>query len=216
MAVISRLINTFSEVVGCKRKPKEALNAFVSRFWGLAADHLTHAGPSTSSQIAEMLAIILLNNASLQDETHTAMLELIRLVESREPSVDKIGPVVKADITLLKDDITKADKQIVSVHENSIKSLGSSTTTQNLRQVHDCLTKVQRSLSNLSSRIPPDQPNFSQVSGRRLHFRLDDAIQVLRSLEQSSPSSAIPRAELTKNRSSNSGTDSSTSRFPGS
>jgi hypothetical protein len=196
MAVVSRLINTFNKVVGCKRKPKEAINTFVSRFWGLAADHLMHAGTSSSSQTAEMLAIILLNNASLQDETLTAAkLELIRLAESREPKVDKNGPVVRADIKVLKDHIINADKQIVSVHNNAIKSLGSSTTTQNLRQVHDCLTKVQSSLSNLSSRIPPDQPNSSQIAGRRLHFRLDDAIQVLRSLEQSSPRIEAPTQE---------------------
>jgi hypothetical protein len=193
MSVVSRLINTFKNVVGCKRKPKEALNTFVSRFWRLATDHLMHAGTSSSSQTAEMLAIILLNNASLRDETLTATtLELIRLDVSREPNVDKNSPVVRADIKVLKDHITNADKKIVSVHRNSIKSLGSSTTTQSLLQVHDCLTKVQSSLSNISSRIPPDQPNSSQIAGRRLHLRFDDAIQVLRSLEHNSPRIEVP------------------------
>jgi hypothetical protein len=46
-----------------------------------------HANASTSSQTAEMLAIILLNNALLPDETLTAAkLELIRIAESRQVS----------------------------------------------------------------------------------------------------------------------------------
>jgi hypothetical protein len=65
MAIVSRLITTFTKVTTCKRKPKEDLTQFTSRFWGLAADHLIHANASTSSQTAEMLAIILLNNALL-------------------------------------------------------------------------------------------------------------------------------------------------------
>jgi hypothetical protein len=96
MAVVSRL-NTFNKLVGCKRKPKESLSTFVSRLWGFAADNLMHAGTSSSSQTAEMLAIILLNNFSLQDETLTAdKLELIRIAETREYRVDKDGPIVRA------------------------------------------------------------------------------------------------------------------------
>jgi hypothetical protein len=91
MAIVSRLINTFSKVISCKRKPKEDLNQFTSRFWGLAADHLMHANASSSSQTAEMLAIILLNNSLLPDDTLTAAkLELIRIAESRQvPSTSR-------------------------------------------------------------------------------------------------------------------------------
>jgi hypothetical protein len=85
MAIISRLINTFSKVISCKRKPNEDINEFTSLFWGLAAEHLVHANASTSSQTAEILAIILLNNSLLPDDTLTAAkLELIRIAESRQ------------------------------------------------------------------------------------------------------------------------------------
>jgi hypothetical protein len=84
MAVVSRLISTFNKVISCKRRPKENISTFVSRFWGLAADHLMKVGASSSSQKAEMLAIILLNSACLQEETFTAAkLELIRIAEDR-------------------------------------------------------------------------------------------------------------------------------------
>jgi hypothetical protein len=44
-----------------------------------------------------MLAVILLNNSSLQDETLTAAkLELIRITEIRESKVDKDSPIVRA------------------------------------------------------------------------------------------------------------------------
>jgi hypothetical protein len=56
-----------------------------------------HAGTSSSSQTVEMLAIILLNNSSLQDETLTAAkLELIRIAETGESKVDKDSPIVRA------------------------------------------------------------------------------------------------------------------------
>jgi hypothetical protein len=85
MVIVTRLISTFNQVVQCKRKPRESLKFFVTRFWGLAAEHLMHAGASSSSQTPEMLAIILLNNSNLQDETLTAAkLELIRVAESRQ------------------------------------------------------------------------------------------------------------------------------------
>jgi hypothetical protein len=85
MAIVYRLINTFSNVIFCKRKPKDDIKTFTSRFWGLSADHLMHANAFTSGQTAEMLAIILLNNSLLPDDTLTAAkLELIRIAESRQ------------------------------------------------------------------------------------------------------------------------------------
>jgi hypothetical protein len=47
MAIVSRIINTFSKVIYCKRKPKEDIKEFTSRLWGLAADHLMHANASS-------------------------------------------------------------------------------------------------------------------------------------------------------------------------
>jgi hypothetical protein len=35
MAIVFRLINTFSKVISCKRKSKEDINEFTSRFWVL-------------------------------------------------------------------------------------------------------------------------------------------------------------------------------------
>jgi hypothetical protein len=78
MSIVSRLINTFGKITSCKRKAKEYLNQFSSRFWGLTADNLMHANASSSSKTTEMLAII-------PDDTLTAAkLELIRIAASRQ------------------------------------------------------------------------------------------------------------------------------------
>ena len=88
IAMVSRLINSFHKVSACRRKKNEDLLVFVSRFRGLAAEHLMHSNASTSSQIGEFLAFILLNNANLEDGTLTnAKLQLISLAEARAVEV---------------------------------------------------------------------------------------------------------------------------------
>jgi hypothetical protein len=85
MAIVSRLINTFSKVPSCKRKANEDLNQFTSIFCGLAADHLMHENASSSSQTSEMSAILLLNNSLLPGDTLTAAkFEFIFIAESRQ------------------------------------------------------------------------------------------------------------------------------------
>ena len=83
IAVVSRLIQSFNAVTNCRRNRSEDLGSFVSRFRGLAADHWMHGGLSSSSQVGEVLAITLLNNANLSEETLTsAKLQLISLAEA--------------------------------------------------------------------------------------------------------------------------------------
>ena len=65
IAIVSRLINSFNKVTSCRRLKNEDVRTFISRFQGLAAEHLMHAGETSSSQIGEVLAITLLNNADL-------------------------------------------------------------------------------------------------------------------------------------------------------
>ena len=84
IAMVSKLINSFHRVSTCRQKKNEDLSVFVSRFRGLAAEHLMHSNASTSSQIGEVLAITLLNNANLEERTLTnAKLQLISLAEAR-------------------------------------------------------------------------------------------------------------------------------------
>jgi hypothetical protein len=193
MAIVSRLITTFTKVTTCKRKPKEDLNQFTSRFWGLAADHLMHANASTSSQTAEILAIILLNNALLTDETLTAAnLELIRIAESRQvSSPNSKEDVTNEDITELRQAISSLDKRVSSDYNKIAKDADANdlevTRRSTLRKVHSVLNRTKSTLGSLitqRSLIIRPSP-YSDLVGQRLEFWLDDAIHVLKYLDQS-------------------------------
>lgn len=89
IAVVSRLICSFNRVTECTRDigRGESLSSFVSRFHGLASEHLMISNATASSQVGEVLAITLLNNARLPDSTLTnAKLELISRGEVRARS----------------------------------------------------------------------------------------------------------------------------------
>ena len=71
IASVTRLINSFNKFTSCRRLKNEDVRTFISRFQGLAAEHLMHAGETSSSGIGEVLAITLLNNADLEESTLT-------------------------------------------------------------------------------------------------------------------------------------------------
>ena len=55
IAIVTRLISVVQQSLSrAMRRKNEDLNSFVSRFRGLAAEHLMHAGPYNSSQIGEV------------------------------------------------------------------------------------------------------------------------------------------------------------------
>jgi hypothetical protein len=84
MSLVSRLIKTLNDAIECKCATTERLSTFVSRFWGIATTHLMHAQASQDSQLGEMLAIVLINNDTLDANTlASAKLELIRAAEVR-------------------------------------------------------------------------------------------------------------------------------------
>ena len=162
----------------------------------MAADHLMHANASTSSQTAEMLAIILLNNALLPDETLTAAkLELIRIAESRQASSpSRKEDVTHEDLAELSQAISSLDKRVSSDYNKISKDADANDLEVSLRatirKVHSILNLTKSTLGSLSNQrsfiIRPSP--YSDLVGQRLEFRLDDAIHVLKSLDQSAPS----------------------------
>ena len=85
ITMVTRLISSFQKVTTCRRSKNENLKVFVSRFRGLAETHLLHATASPSSQIGEVLAVTLLNNANLDEGTLiNATSALITHAEARE------------------------------------------------------------------------------------------------------------------------------------
>jgi hypothetical protein len=149
MAIVSRLINTFSKVISCKRKPKEDITELTSRFWGLAADHLMDANASTSSQTSEMLAIILLNNSLLPDDTLTAAkLELIRIAESRQVPSKSRKFVSPEEIAEVSEELNVLDKNIVKQHNHlvHVTSAPQGRRDNSLRKLRDTHNKLRKTI----------------------------------------------------------------------
>jgi hypothetical protein len=135
----------------------------------------------------------LLNNACLQEETLTvAKLELIRIAEDRNTQKEAENSSVP-DMQGLSSSIRVADRKLVSTFNSLVSTKAPRTILTNLRCTHDDLVSVRDRMSppgtseNLSS--------FLQITGRRLLFRLDDAIRVLYSLEQSALRAENPSSE---------------------
>jgi hypothetical protein len=81
-----------------------------------------HANASTSSQTAEMLAIILLNNSLLPDDTLTAAkLELIRIAESRQIPSNPRKIVSPEEIAEVSGELNVLDKDIVKQHNHLVQ-----------------------------------------------------------------------------------------------
>jgi hypothetical protein len=100
MAIVSQLINT---------------------------DHLMHENASPSSQTAEMLAINLLNNSLLPDDTLTAAkLELIGIAESRQLHSNYENVVSSEEIMDLSGILNTLDKDIIK-QQNSLVQVTNAT-----------------------------------------------------------------------------------------
>lgn len=85
LAIVTRRMSSFKQVIQYKHRHNEDITVFVSRFKSLAASHLLHVGVSTTTQFGTILAPTLLNNAMLSVWTPTdANLEIGALAESRK------------------------------------------------------------------------------------------------------------------------------------
>jgi hypothetical protein len=154
-----------------------------------------HANASSSSQTVEMLAIILLNNSLLPDDTLTAAkLELIRIAESRQVPSNSRKFASSEEVMELSEELTTLDKDIVKqhnrlVHVTSVPQGRGDMSLRKLREAHNKLQKTMGLLFVLSEQCRRDQQPSMHMDpiGHRLELRLDDAIHVLKSLDQSSP-----------------------------
>ena len=152
IAVVSRLISSFHRVTDFCRRRNEDLRSFVSRFRGLAADHLMHGALSSSSQVGEVLAITLLNNANLSEETLTsAKLQLIALAKEREevrdteslPSRTSIPISVEQEIADLTAKVNELkDSRLVKTFKND-----------SITDVKSRLHSLKHGISVISSRL---------------------------------------------------------------
>ena len=192
IAVVTRLTDSFNKVINCRRKPSEELNRFLSRYRGLAAEHVLGAGETSSSQVGEVLAITLLNNACIPETTPTnAKLQLIRLAEDRteEEDVDSYS-LTEKNATSLLDDSTELKKiyDAIVMYKNE----GRKDVVKRFTKIKHLPKKVNESLepSRFAVIQQRDKRKIDRAAtvfsteGSRCVLQLDDAVSVIRSLAQ--------------------------------
>ena len=204
IASVTRLINSFNKVTSCRRLKKEDVRIFISRFQGLAAEHLMHAGETSSSQIGEVLAINLLNNADLEKSTLTnAMLQLIGFSQARRnsskgadmyevssASIQKVKDGIKDIAEVFKDRSVPKNRRVFIQYCNRIR-MGVSRALKEIRTVLDGITHAPKSEEDYLVQ-------FTRPESRRCPIVLDDAVTVLRNLSNTckSDTTAITKAQL--------------------
>ena len=207
IAVVSRLISSFNAVTNCRRQRNEDLGTFVSRFRGLAADHLMHGGLSSSSQVGEVLAITLLNNANLSEETLTsAKLQLISLAQARETKAKETPPPTE-DATRLSEKTFKkmtdfADFMVDIVGREELFAQDDDSLNRSRQKVEAC-NNIIKYVKARSSRFVNEINSYTEEKEKekeeaetasktagsvlleaapRCRLNLDDAVTVLRNL----------------------------------
>ena len=199
IAVVTRLIDSFNKVTACKKRKGEDLTSFASRFRGLAAEHLMHAGATSSSQIGEVLSITLLNNAALSEGTLTnAKLQLIALAESRKakntgasvgesssstPSTE-VAKVV-ADLRSMRNKLAQKLSTDISSNSMSVLQLRKAVKAS-LKSMNTAAEELETSMQ---SAAPSKTPSPYEIimegcssPSQRCKLFLDDAVSVVRSL----------------------------------
>jgi len=204
IAMVSRLISSFNKVSSCRRKKNEDLSMFVSRFRGLSAEHLMHSHSSSSSQIGEVLAITLLNNANLEEGTLTnAKLQLISLAEARsrnEKNSESIS-ISKESLEVL----SKISAEFQDALEAPATSRGDLGRRFLLDFRSDCLPLIAKMTETLRHINQEHQAGTKDdVSGlvlskqNRCKLHLEDAVSVLGNLTLTSggPSATFSMKEV--------------------
>ena len=184
MSMVTRLISSYQKVTFCRRDRIEKLSSFVSRFRRLAAKHLLHVNTFSSSQIGEMLAITLPNNANLEYGTLTnAKLQLIAHNEARnrekESSVVDTKLVSKANLNNVLKIAEKMKKIDIPLCESDStpdeykkSSVGLPIANNQLHTLPRCCSRRpkgdcrEQCGKNLSCRLVIVQKSFLQAQSR--------------------------------------------------
>lgn len=205
IAIVTRLISSFNKVSACVRHKSEDLSAFVSRFRGLAAEHMMHAGVSSNSQVGEILAITLLNNSNLSEETlSNAKMQLVGMAQSKanDPN-DPSASLPPSAISKLKD-ICNEGKEISESTNFQVSEEQEATTLR--ENIITLRQKMKEFVARLSSALGEDEQEQGEVDitsrllkpPERPRLNLDDAVTVIRNISFSSTKETISytRSEL--------------------
>ena len=193
IAMVSRLISSFQKVTSCRCSKNEDLRVFVSRFRGLAASHLLHANASSSSQIGEVLAVTLLNNANLDEGTlMNATSALITHAEAREDDVSRSNLMeVPKDVVekmwSIAEKLSFLEKdRDIAPSEDGRKVFMENFRSTSIDYIKQIVPIIQTIKDQTSTKASTSSVSSTFLAGQRhVTLNLDDAVQVLRSITQS-------------------------------
>jgi len=210
--VVTRLIDSFVKVQGCRRRKDQAIAPYVSKFVALASKHLIYSGATSESQVGEVMAITLLNNANLDRSTHqTATMQMIQTATQRLAGDDALQyayPFTSQD----RDELVKIIDFIRTAKDETapepappagadIEEGGNAAPEPptvaglqaKLAAAHAALGLAQAAADAMLTKTQkPDESDFGadgtrqriSIKSDRCPITLEDAIAVVRSLEQ--------------------------------
>ena len=94
--VTNRILSAYQKLHACVRKDEEMPSKFADRFRGLASEYMTLAGIAATGKDSQMLAMVLLQNARLDENTSNAItIQLVAKAESRKSATaaSQVGTV---------------------------------------------------------------------------------------------------------------------------
>lgn len=166
-----RFISQARNVYGCKRNKSESFTTFVDRFRGIAQTHLNSFHDAPSEQEKQHVALIMLENAGLDDSTYNTILTM--LVNTGEQS-SRTDPI----ISMRTSELSSIKNSISSVQNVIDQSIDDQLTKDSIN--HEILIirdKIQTVAKRCSSHPFNEAPTLS--------FTLENAMSALRDIRSS-------------------------------
>jgi len=188
LETINRLLNAYQKVHTCVRYDTEQPSKYATRFRGLASLYLSLAGVSARQQESQLLAMVMLQNARLSQDTQNAVkLQLVtqseqngpssRLHQSFTVSADTVA-ILAEKLDSLRSKFSAAGSTEVQEPQGQATDHGSSTVRlfgqESFNEISELISTVQDRL-----RATTEQSGDSTTS----RIFLDDAHSALQSLD---------------------------------
>jgi len=195
--VVTRVMTSFVKVQNCKRPRDMKFTTYVSKFMALASEHLIHTGGTSRSQVGEVLAFTLLNNANLEKATHqTAKMQLIQTATERQQSHEdalKTYPMTDIDRASIQSSIDKIENMSEAITSIPVDTEDVNILKEKLAKTLEALLEVKTSQTEvLKNTERPSSSDFNSsglrtritVKSSKPQISLEDAAAVVRTLEQ--------------------------------
>jgi len=191
LEIIDRLLSAYQHVHTCVRHDKEQPSKYATRFRGLASEYMSLAGVSATEQESQLMAMVMLQNARLPQDTQNAV-KLQLVTQSQQKSQQSaIKPIsvpkevleeLSRKIKAVIDDLKLADTLTVEGgNEDEVVEVRS-ISLADYENIQDSLATV---LEVPDSQLAKSHQSSSASRETTSKIYLDDVYNVLQSLDSS-------------------------------